>query len=49
LIFKKRFRADFKKIILNNSQDNLEKIAYFNDEYKDTFDEIEDLLNNIDL
>jgi hypothetical protein len=40
LIFKKRFRPDFKKIILDSSKTSLEKIEYFNDEYKDIFVQI---------
>lgn len=49
LIFKKRFRADFKKIILDNTKNNLEKIEFFNDEFSDIFDQISQILDEIDL
>lgn len=49
LIFKKKFRADFKKIILDESIDSLEKIWFFDDKFEDIFTQIENILNNIEL
>ncbi len=49
LIIKKRFRPDFKKIVLDNSKTPLEKIAYFDDKYKDIFEEISEILDEIEL
>jgi hypothetical protein len=34
---------------LDTTKSSLEKIEYFQDEYKDIFDEVEEILNNIEL
>jgi hypothetical protein len=44
LIVKKRFRLDFKKIVLDEKLSNEEKINEMNDEYKDIFEEMEEKL-----
>lgn len=49
LIIKKRFRPDFKKIVLDVVKTPLEKIAYFDDKYKDIFEEISEILDEIEL
>lgn len=49
LIFKKRFRADFKKIVLDNSKTNMQKISYFDDKYIDIFEKIELILDKLEL
>ena len=49
LIFKKKFRADFKKILLNNSLSEIEKIESFDDNYEDNFQEILNILWKIEL
>lgn len=49
LIFKKRFRPDFKKIVLDETKSPLEKISYFDDKYKDIFEEISEILDEIEL
>lgn len=49
LIFKKKFRADFKKILLNNSLSEIEKIESFDDNYEDIFQEILNILWKIEL
>lgn len=49
LIFKKKFRADFKKIILDTSISDLDKIGYFDDKFQDVFDKISDILTKIEL
>lgn len=49
LIIKTKFRADFKKIVLNNSISDLDKIWYFNDNFLDPFEKIYDILTKIDL
>ncbi len=49
LIFKKKFRADFKKIILDTSLSDLDKIGYFDDKFQDVFDKISDILTKIEL
>lgn len=49
LIFKKKFRADFKKIILDNTLSDLDKIWMFDDKFEDIFDKVEDILTKIEL
>ncbi len=49
LIFKKKFRADFKKILLNNSLTEIEKIESFDDNFEDIFQEILNILWKIEL
>nr|MDD3720014.1 U32 family peptidase [Candidatus Gracilibacteria bacterium] len=49
LIIKKKFKADYKKIILNSYSSNLEKINDFNDNYLNLYEEILDLLQKLDL
>lgn len=49
LIFKKKFRADFKKIILDTSLSDLDKISYFDDRFQDIFEKISDILTKIEL
>lgn len=49
LIFKKKFRADFKKIILDSSLSDLDKIGMFDDNFQDIFEKIADILTKIEL
>jgi len=49
LIIKKKFKPNFKEIILNSEKDNIEKIEEFNSDYSSVFEEIENILSNIDL
>ncbi len=49
LIIKKRFRPDFKKIVLDTNLNNLEKINLLNDDYSDIFSQISSILWKIDL
>lgn len=49
LILKKRFHPDFKKIVLDESLSNIEKIEKLSTEYVDMFDEIEQILEKISL
>ena len=44
LIFKKKFRADFKEFILDETLSNQEKVEMMNDEYADIFQQIDELL-----
>lgn len=48
LIYKKRFRPDFKKIVLDESMSSLDKIWYFDDSFEDVFDKVERLLSEIE-
>jgi len=41
---KKKFRADFKKIILDENLSDLEKINIFDDKIDDIFDSISHIL-----
>lgn len=49
LIFKKKFKPDFKKIILDTSLSDLDKIWYFDDTFQDIFDKIGDIMTKIDI
>ena len=49
LVIKKRFRPDFKEIILNNELSNEDKINILDDSHDDIFSQIEWLLWKIDL
>lgn len=49
LIFKKKFRADFKKIVLDSSLSDLDKIGMFDDNFQDIFEKIADILTKIEL
>ncbi len=49
LVFKKRFRADFKRIILNDDLSNKEKLDNMSDKYLDIFEQAEQILWEIDL
>ena len=49
LIFKKKFRPDFKEFILNNSLSNQEKVELMNDEYVDIFSQLASILWKIEL
>lgn len=49
LIFKKKFKPDFKKIVLDTSVCDLDKIWYFDDTFQDVFDKIADILTKIDI
>jgi len=49
LIFKKKFKADFKKIVLDNTLTELDKIWMFDDKFEDIFDKILDILTKIEL
>jgi len=44
LIFKKKYRADFKNFLLNPELSNEEKVEEMNDDYSDIFEDIENLL-----
>ncbi len=45
LIIKKKFRPDFKEFILDENLSNNQKIEKMNDEYKDIFEQIEEILS----
>jgi len=49
LVYKKKFRADFKKILTNDTSDNLQKVEVLQDEHVDIFDEIGNILQSIEL
>ena len=49
LVINKKFRPDFKEFILNPELTNEEKILEMNDEYSDIFEQIKELLVEIDL
>jgi len=49
LVIKKRFRPDFKEIILNNQLSNEEKINVLDDSYLDIFSQIASTLWKLDL
>ncbi|MDR3151027.1 MAG: hypothetical protein LBU14_05645 [Candidatus Peribacteria bacterium] len=49
MIVKKKFRPDFKKIVLDEKLNNEEKIALMNDEYRNIFEQIEDIFNLIPI
>jgi hypothetical protein len=40
LIFKKKYRADFKEFLLNDELSNEKKVKEMNDEYSDIFEEL---------
>ncbi len=48
LVFKKKFRADFKEFILDESLDNEQKIEEINDKYRDSFQQIWDCLKKLE-
>ena len=47
LIIKKKFKPNFKEIILDKNLSNLEKIEKFDDNYKNIFEKIEEILTNL--
>jgi len=49
LIYKKKFRSDFKKVILDKSLSNEEKNNLFNDSYLNDFDNISSILWKVDI
>ena len=49
LLIKKKFHPDFKKIILDDTKNNSDKIKYLSDEYESPFIHIERLLEEISL
>ena len=49
LIIKKRYHPDFKKIILDETLSNIEKIEKLSTTYQDIFEKIEDILEKITL
>lgn len=49
LIIKKKFRADFKKIILDEKLTNEEKYEKLKDSYENIFEKISDILEKIEL
>lgn len=49
LVFKKKFRADFKKIVLYSSLSDLDKIGMFDDRFEDVFEKIAHILSQIEL
>ncbi|MDP2396246.1 MAG: hypothetical protein Q8S84_05105 [bacterium] len=44
LVIKKKFRADFKEFILDESLSNQEKVEKMDDEYADIFSQISSIL-----
>jgi hypothetical protein len=48
-IVKKRFRPDFKKIILDKNISEIEKIELLDDDYKNIFEQIDDIFMQIDV
>lgn len=49
LIFKKKFRTNFKKFLLDWDLSTLEKVSLINDDYENSFDRIEELFKELDL
>jgi hypothetical protein len=49
LIIKKKFRADFKEFILDENLSNEQKIEKMDDSYKNIFEEISEILEELDL
>ncbi|MFA5917510.1 MAG: U32 family peptidase [Candidatus Gracilibacteria bacterium] len=49
LIIKNRFKPDYKKIILDNNSTNIEKTGFLNNDYKDPFSTILEILENIEI
>jgi hypothetical protein len=49
LIIKKKFKPNFKEFILNNNLSNEDKVEKMNDEYFTLFDEISNILDEIEL
>ena len=49
LIIKKRFKPDFKKIILDDSLDNIWKVDLLNNDYSGIFEEISNILEKISI
>jgi hypothetical protein len=49
LIIKKRYRPDFKKLVMDDEKSTIEKLELLNDEYRDEFEVISDLLEEKDL
>jgi len=49
LIFKKKFRADFKDFLLNLELTNEQKVEEMNDDYSDIFDQFSAILWKIDI
>ncbi|NDK09073.1 hypothetical protein EOM39_07595, partial [Candidatus Gracilibacteria bacterium] len=49
LIIKKRFRPDYKKIILDKEKNNIEKTEAFSDIYLNPFEKIEKILQDLEL
>ena len=49
LIYKKKFRADFKDFLLNPELSNEEKVNLMDDSYIDIFDQIQSILWKLDL
>jgi len=49
LIIKKRFRPDFKKLILNNDISVFDKLKLLDNQYSDNFTKIQNILDNVEL
>lgn len=49
LVIKKRFNPDFKKIILDENMSYLEKNQNFDKTYKNIFEELDNILNDLEL
>lgn len=49
LIVKKRFKPNFKKIILDKNLSNEQKVEMLNDFYENIFERIENILTNIEI
>jgi len=49
LVVKKRFHPDFKKIILDESLDNIQKLEKLEDTYEDIFSQIDKILLDVSL
>ncbi|MCD5380652.1 U32 family peptidase, partial [Candidatus Gracilibacteria bacterium] len=48
LVFKKKFRADFKELILDEALDNTQKVELLNDDYRDIYQQIGDNLEKLE-
>lgn len=49
LIIKKRYRPDFKKIVLDPSLSNIQKVELLKDDYEDIFEQIEGILEKVTI
>lgn len=49
LVIKKKFRPDYKKIVLDKQNSNIEKVEILDDKYTNPFEKIENLIKELDL